>query len=371
MNDKQRLVHEAMVKVLDEFDVVWEDSRTKRHQAIEFVVDGRRYMQTWTAGDPRSANNAKSQFRNRLKQLGAPLREYQPESESSISEEPLIESIAQAALDPEPPSPAANEDMPEPVQSAVPANEADAEPTVRTLTVESNLNGDGRHRVFRSTRVIAIELRDDLIIAKGNILVVPLSQPDQMMDLRPDQFRALFKELSVLQTDHTATRATRMSQPAVPSAPVAQTVPRMPIRPPIPRPLPPKLQRPVEPPKTQRTHRPRPAEMPSRRNGVIQPQLGRLLAALMYALDSTQTEFIQPQLVTPYLDARDARQLAARMPNAVERHLAVREEALPPYRGWLYSITPEGRHIVREAGTWPFTCEGITPPIWLEQLLAE
>ena len=108
-----------------------------------------------------------------------------------------------------------------------------------------------------------------------------------------------------------------------------------------------------------------------RRNGIIQPQLGRILAALLQASRTEQEDYVAPAVVSSYLDTRDARQFTARMPSAVERNLAVRGHPLPSNRGWHYGITEEGADVVRQAGDWPFACEGMTAPDWLDQLLNE
>jgi len=417
MNDKQRQVRDALVGVLNEFDVVYEHTLRKRHPAIEFIVDGHRHVHTYTTGDPRSALNGKSQLRNRLKSLGAPLR-VAPEPAEPIDDQPSIselpsEPYAQTAESEQPP-PTVNAEMPTETETPKSAEQATAdaaetETTTRTFTIDSQLNADGRHRVFRSARVIAIELQDDLILDKGNVLVIPLNRPGQFMDLRPDQFRALFEQLEVLNTAEVAptapplrpTAERRPTPPQVaPAQPVIDPIEAVqpdPVRPePPPRkppPVAPSVKRPpgveVRPSvprmairtqtneksssvtdKQQRTQRQRPEGFrPDRRSGIIQPQLGRMLAALLHASRTEQKDYVAPASVSSYLDTRDARQFTARLPGAVERNLAVRGHPLPNSRGWHYGITPEGVDVVRQAGDWPFACEGMMAPDWLDQLL--
>ena len=117
MNDKQRQVRDALVSVLNEFDVVYEDTQRKRHPAIEFMVDGRRHVHTYTTGDPRSALNGKSQLRNRLKSLGVQLRvarepavRSEPIEDTPLISELPIEPNAQTAESEQPPT--VNAEMP-------------------------------------------------------------------------------------------------------------------------------------------------------------------------------------------------------------------------------------------------------------------
>jgi len=102
--------------------------------------------------------------------------------------------------------------------------------------------------------------------------------------------------------------------------------------------------------------------------GLLPPQMGRMLAAMAYVSKKTGKHDLTTQMVTPYLDQRDSKQYAARMPNAIERGLVDRGLPVPHKLGWHYTLTPKGADLIKQVKDWPYSCENLPVPEWLQYL---
>ena len=277
-------------------------------------------------------------------------------------------------------------------------------------------NRDG-YTVYRSAKVIAVELAADLTIRKGHMLVVPLNRPNTLLDMTRDQFLVLF-EATAEKPDDVAPPVERRSPPPPPPpvtrAPATvhddendvlaylmqrkggvkvrviadalgmtlkategilkhlstqRTVEledgfwHLTARPTVQMRQPVKAGR-----KSDRTKRVVRIH-PSSRSG-LPAQVGRLLAAMAYVTKTSGRADLTVSDVTPWLIERDQRQFSARMPGAMKAGWVKRGLPLPaPFtRGWYYQITPEGLAAVLAAGNWMFEYDGETTPDWLSKI---
>lgn len=256
-----------------------------------------------------------------------------------------------------------------------------------------------RYTVF-TTRVIAVELPNDLVIPKGNIMVLPLSRPNTVIDLTKEQFAALFPDEAEAglmvgivkdQQDvsppssppdilsHLAQRKGGVKANIIAKAvglTIEETQRQLRVLRHEGRVLmeqgfwslaepPPPVARPAAAPE-----RPKKTRVVSKVNGVT-PQVGRILAAMLQAAKVHRTPDLTSKLVKPFLEDRDRRQYSARMPGAAEHGLVLKGDALPQGLGFYYRLTDKAVDVLREKARWAFEHDHIVPPEWLEQVLGE
>lgn len=287
--------------------------------------------------------------------------------------------------------------------------------------------GAGRYTVFQSDKVIAIECEHGLTVPPGNILVIPLTRPNRLIDLTKGQFQGLFLDNG--------------AQPHAPpppkeTAPVVEPPVEQPEQPEPPSP-PPRRQiddgeeemrrfteaslvgdvfrflekqpdplqtvtvasrlrmsvpsaneslrelqargvvvlergfwrlksRPAPPPPVRAPRKPNPFASTSRLS--IPPQLGRILAAMAYASHVTGDRDLTTKKVKPYLPPRDMPQYSARLPGAIEKGLVERGEPLGETRGWHYRLTAKGLEAARQLEGDIYEQDRIAVPGWLDEL---
>lgn len=305
-----------------------------------------------------------------------------------------------ASTNPISPPPEPTTEAPEPTPAPAPS---------QTTRLSSPVTSQTGYTVFRSAKVIAIELSEDLRIAKGHMLVIPLNRPNALLDMTREQFIVLFDateenptEVEPIRTASPTPRPSPRPAPAV--APerndendimayllqrkggvkvrviadalgmtlkMTDTVLKrlltrgtveledgfwhLTARGPVPKKVAPAK-------KTRRMYAPRsPSGLPA--------QVGRMLAAMAYLFKAGKAD-VSTQDVLPLLIPRDKTQFSARMPGAIDRGWVQKGPALPPpaTRGWFYKITPLGIAAIKAAGNMPFEEDGETTPVWLATL---
>jgi DNA-binding MarR family transcriptional regulator len=249
--------------------------------------------------------------------------------------------------------------------------------------------------VYRSARVIAIDCEHGLAVPEGNVLVIPLNQPNKLLDLTKEQFHLLF----------SATTESASGEP--PSEPPPVTAPTF-TEPNIENDLLRYLEKAREPQRAaviasrlgittnvveehlktfyerglavvergvwRSVSRPAPPPVaPSglrrRRSDIgVSPQLGRILAAMAFATKIAANPDLTTRQVRPYLMSRDQHQYSARLPAAIEKGFVQKGLPLPDSRGWHYQITSKGLEAVAQLGPWSYEQDAIPVPDWLEQL---
>jgi hypothetical protein len=380
----------AIITTLLEYDVTVEEEG--RHNEVVFWIDDKRLTYRFDPAQPDA-----SDLRVKLQNFGATRKV----SASTIATIVTAEEPEQKLPEPAPPEP-----------------KVKLAPEVKPTTPTK----DGYPTVFRSARVLAVELVEDLMVQKGHMLVIPLNRPNTLLDMTRDQFHALF--------DATTERPTEPETPP-PPPPIPPEEPviepkvsvrptvdvrrndendvlayllqrnggvklrviadalgmtykaaeatlkvlttrgtvelengfwRLAARPPLATAPPPKK-------KGRPAGRP-PVFRPTESSRALPPQIGRILAAMAYVTANRSDPDLRTNDVAPYLIDRDARQYGARIPAAMEAGWVLRGKALPPpaIRGFYYQITPSGVAAVKEAGTRMYEADGEKVPDWLDRL---
>jgi hypothetical protein len=363
-----------LVNVLTEYDV---DPGHIRHNAIEFWLNDKRIVHQL---DPHG--DIEANLRATLQGLGVRLKQR------------LLSGTSESAMS------STNE-----VPDAIPISPeaVDEVPTTRIY----NEQGTTTTPVYRSARVIAIEMERDLTIPKGHMLVIPLNRPNTLIDMPKEQFEVLFD----------TTEATEIPPDSV-SVPIFDPPPSE-LRNPIPRQVRTEgtrenfendilnylkqrrggvktkviataIRKPmyrteqhlramqrsgiVECPQTGFW-----AFVKSRSSvksvdssevvvGKVSPQLTRILAAMALAAKASGRRDLTVREVTPHLSERDARQVGARMPVAMDKGFVERGLPIPDARGYHYCITPLGLAAVKDRGVAAYESDGMDVPEWLLHL---
>ena len=256
------------------------------------------------------------------------------------------------------------------------------------------LNRD-KYTVYRSARVIAIDCDQGLAVPQGNVLVIPLNQPNRLLDLTKEQFHILFSATTesaagepppepkvtpapIFTEPNTENDLLRYLEKAREPQRAAVIASRLGIS----------IKIAEEHLKTfherglavvergvwRSTSRPAPPPIASpgirrKRSEIgVSPQLGRILAAMAIATKIAQSADLTTHQVKPYLSARDQHQYSARLPAAVEKGFVQKGSPLPESRGWHYQITTKGLEAVAQLGRWSYEQDEIPAPDWLEQL---
>ena len=313
-----------------------------------------------------------------------------------------------------------------PPDEAQAAPEAPKAPKAPRAPIVTNREG---YTVYRSAKVIAIELAEDLKVTKGHMLVIPLNRPNTLLDMTREQFLVLFDattEKPDAATEPVARRAA--SNPSPPPAadpgggsatsnnPVNNdendvlayllqrkggvkvrviaaalgmtlkatdaTLKHMMARGTVElddgfwhlsRPA--QSVRPAQPRQPMKTGRkgdrkPRAVRVYARSRDGLPAQVGRILATMAYVTKTTGRADLTTRDVVPFLIERDQRQFSARMPGALKAGWVARGIPLPApaMRGWHYQITPSGISAVQAAGNWMYEHDGEQTPDWLKKI---
>jgi DNA-binding MarR family transcriptional regulator len=423
--DGERRIRNEIEGVLHSYGLTFEHINRGRHQAYQFVLNGKNVFFTYGGGGGSGGNrahlNARSDLRRMLRDSG--INKVCEEPSEIIETEAVIGATMEADAKVEITSELIEQEIAVPDEPHVqvpPEPDPDppkldpGPPKPPPLMVSSGYT-------YQSPRVLGIKLSKDLLVVAGNVLVIPLDRPNTVIEMTEEQFSILFNE--VREYPPEPPKLTERTQP-----------PR-----PLPRPLPLPTMEPeaeaidYQPSqdvadilaylKTRRgavktevvaealgktrksidAHmrrlvsrglveagptgfwslvnqatifkpvlQPKPAAPPlfgrGRPAGKVPPQIGRILLAMAHAQQTTGKDNISPTMVSAYLDVRDNRQFTARMPSAVERGLVERGLPYPDRRGYHYKLTKEGQSLVREIGVWPFEVEGLQPPEWISGL---
>lgn len=306
--DGERRVREEIEGVLNTFGIPFEHVVRRKHAAVEFEINGKHLLFTYSgSSDPRARLNARASLRNLLKISGANVPEedlaepLELDFEEIEEEEPV--PVSEPVLEALPEQPVEEEKPMEPVPELVTVQRPELFAPKPALTPFNS-------GVYRSPKVLGIELDKELIIPAGNILVIPLNRPNSLIDMTKEQFETLF-----------AVEAVEEEAP-----------------PPAYRPVPPRRApvRPVRKPQT---------------GSVIAPQLGRILTAMVHAAFVNKTQNLSTAMITPFLPARDAKQAGARIPTMIQKGWIVRGPLLSNGRksGWFHKVTDKGLAAARKA----------------------
>lgn len=387
MDDSERRVRTELIGVLNDFALPFTETHTKKHPAIMFDVAGKHLTYTYSGGDPRNHLNARSDLRRLILQAGGqlPISTVLPEKLTlpGVNDFSMPEVTEESA-------PKALEDVksnyvqvldPEEVLSTV------------TVTVEPVVEpfppGPPRrvkeimpNAVYQAKRLVpneclVIEITKDMLLEHGSVVIIPLHKPE-LISMPRDLFDASFSVM--------------LAEVAPPPLPVIP-----PVEEKLPTPLPVKVDEPHipepvwEPPVVQKSlvapepvieripegvsamKKPRQTnikytpyrEITPRSIGGVSPQLGRILAAMMYKSDTTHHTELEPSDLHDVLAEHDQKQFSARMRVALYLGFAERGQSLPGRTGWYVKITKEGRKFVtQKLKTWPWLYDGQDVPPW-------
>ena len=400
---------QRLVTLLTEYNDVVVHAGPIQQNAIIFWLNGKRIVHPInTRGD------TESHLRTILHELGArPKLPAKPNTEiETASGEASTMTSENPNAEPEVVVPEEIFVDPPSVPEAHPADRVNEAPPAGRMNEPAGrvTNDKGIATVYRSSRVLAIEIEQDLIIPKGHMLVIPLNRPNALIDMQKDQFKALFET----ETAEVVAEAMPDSEP-LPEPASIQPAPAAP-RPAAPRQTPkvvntpPKvankdnfendilaylrqrkgavkarvianaLQRPiyrtethlrallgrgiVECPQTGfwaivKTTATSPPVSPAHRANPafvdkVPPQLTRILAAMAFATKATGHPDLTSRDVTPHLPERDARHMA---PGCQRHAIRVLWNAVCrcPIRGGVTFASPRWASLRYENGGRPPT----------------
>ena len=471
-----------LVEVLDEYDGVTyntQEGQAFRNNAIEFWLRGKHILYQLDMAE----SEARASLHQKLSELGA-RRHQQPVSPPRQPVSPPTTPITPAAS-PSTPSIATALDPADPPEVEPPITNPASTPPVppaepaKPASVATPRSGPLGDILLHSDRIIAIELNDDLMVDKGNVLVIPLCRPDAPIPpaIPKDQFNLWKWFFQTATTSPPVATTPPPIAPQTPSTPAPSTASQPAARATVVEPeiVDPDLEDdevevvdeidvvdeiplpPTEPFVEEGTRRrgsaadiieflrsrkgavrpkfiadqlgwtiksvnnhllrlknegiahapqtgfwtlteksygatrpaaaapaaspePQPASPPpppppprasaaegdevKRSRAGISPQVGRILAAMVYAAKTTGRIDLAAKHVSPYLSDRDAKQYGARMPAMIEKGLAERGLPLAETRGYHAKLTNKGIQAIREAGPWAWTYDGEEVPDW-------
>jgi hypothetical protein len=403
--------------VLNEFVVTYEMTRRTRGLTIEVWIRNKRMTHNYVLGDQRSGTNSVADLRRKLmavnasrKQLPAPSAPptlfgvplsvavpadklsnrvalltsvaMQPNSlrakgtanmtveivatpEESTASARINEPVANTVASPEAPK-RAEADVASPESIATPSPMLLTSPDSRTLY---------RSVLLAPAEVIVIEMDRDLTVPKGHVLVIPLHDPQLLLDMPKAQYLAFFRQVEK------------------PPEPAEKPVPEVALRRGVPEPPPPPLAEEVvsipeavqnqpSPPQSspsEITRRPytikrvikesvtdEPVTLEMRSVQGIYPQVARHMTAIAHVQRHiNRGRAVSVRELSGFLSERDYKQVSARMPVAWKLGFANRSEPTggQPLR---YSITPSGLTLLSKLHTWPWLRDNLPIPGWAE-----
>lgn len=219
MSEAQRL-RDELVSLLGEYNVNVEANGGRDSHAIEFWLHGKRLSFAYDA----SNQNVRSDLHRKLRELGA-LHKAPPQPPR-----PSPQSQSQPQPDPQPdPRMSPQPDIPHTPPSATSApqpSEPPPQPNVPPATPGNPLGAI----VLYTDRMIAIELDNDLVVEKGNVLVIPLRKTTT--PIPPSMPKEQFNLLKMLLDEAKAQRPAPAPAPAAaPPPPPRQPPPVTPATP--------------------------------------------------------------------------------------------------------------------------------------------
>jgi ClpX C4-type zinc finger len=430
--DKIKAIKRMLEGVLAEFEVTHEWSKQTDHVlSVEIWVYNKRLTHTYTHVDYRVGFDCRAELRNKLMLVNAP-RKKQPvpiSGSSGISGVPLSIAVpvdktrhtsllSSAAVIQEPMSArqkfafrseakvAQTVDLPADPSPAPAPQEALQEQQSRTIYPDPAPPVFDSGMLYHTTllapaEVMVIDMLSDLIIPKGDVLVIPMHDPTSHLHMPKSQFQGLFRQIE---------KPPRIEAPAVVEPP-ADIAPEAPKAPTIPYcsfcgrtknevtqlfggPSPPaeavvyicddcvdvcaklaadarqpgvveeppkvKAEKPAEPPPSAEEE---PISLDVKSIDGISAQIARHMSAIAHVQRTEQREAVAVRDVANLLDGRDYKQVSARMPAAWRLGFARRYESSSG-QPLQYSITPAGIELLARLKTWPWDREGLPVPKW-------
>lgn len=304
----------------------------------------RQYAQTLTSADYQPFD---------IKHPGRdkPMQDYVPRASEQEATVTQSETAQRPEAEPEVAEPEVARGLQQPVSEATPldAPTKNEEPADESLWAEHTVRYlTDRQMLWRprpSRDVIVIHLDQELIVPRGDVLVIDLGLA-RVRHLTTAQLQVQFEEAERKTTDLTeAVKAV-----VIPTV-EAEMFPSEPVSDPLPDPMP----RPAKPRPAVRTQMR--ASRPT--NGKVGAQLGRVLVTL------AQLKRIHPKvdtvLLKKYLPERDALSISPVL-NTAQLQGYVKKDGNKNKTAYYYSLTAKGRQEVNILGDWPFAAAGLKIP---------
>jgi hypothetical protein len=367
-SDSLSIVKGLLQRVLEEFDVTYIWSEHANRLSVEVWVNSKRLIHTYShTAYAAAGTNCAADLRRKLMSLNASLKQPRPVLQNAadddvplsvaISSDKAVEATVEEAT------------MDQMVEIGILADDATKTshatfPDETRASPSSILVADVDSRLLHHTvilepaEVIVIELAHDLMVPKGNVLIIPLHDPNRFLDMPKTQYQAFFRQVA------KPVRSPPVPTPAAAEAPLQKKVQPSPRERERAKDVglfsPPPVQAP--PPPLSETHEPIALETSSVEG--ISAQVARQMAAIAYVQHHINNgKPVRISELYDFLDERDRKQVSARMPHAWRLGFADRHEANGG-RSLQYGINKRGVDLLSRMHAWPWLREKLPVPKW-------